>query len=134
MLHGRSRCCHCLIPYLLLPILVWCRKHYLGEDLKPELNVYLVSVIRVIFCCALFLPTLVTLVAPVWVYCFMAIGGSIFSGNIIHHVTVLSYQGWAIPIHSTATSHFILPISICIENGIVALPRLDLIALWESFA
>lgn len=48
----------------------------------------------------------------------------IISCNIIHHVTALSYQGWVIPIHSTATSHFHTPISICIENGIVTLPRL----------
>ncbi len=75
MFHGRSRCCHCLIHWLFLPVSVWHSKHCLREDLKAELSLYWVSVRRAICRCALFVLTHVTLVAPVWVSCFMAMAG-----------------------------------------------------------
>lgn len=71
----KKQMCQCLIRRLLLPISGWCRKHCLGEDLKAELNVYWACVSRVVCRCALFVLTLVTLVAPVWPVGFMAIEG-----------------------------------------------------------
>lgn len=140
MFHGRSKCCHCLIQWILPPLSLWNSKHCLGEELKAEPNVYwalavLFSALR--FFARVFCQHLSFLWDRWGSACFVAVAclhAHVHKLNIIHHVTGFSQQEWAIPIHSTATRYFCTPMSICIENGTVTFPRLDLITLWELYA